>query len=43
MGLFEYIVKSTSGVYKDNAENRRLHRVGLKYGQKKNSRKAFLI
>ena len=35
MGLFEYIVKSRSGVYKDNSENRRLHRAGLQYGQKK--------
>lgn len=35
MGLFEYIVKSKSGVYKNNLENRRLHRVGLQYGQKK--------
>lgn len=34
MGLFEYIVKSRSGVYKDNPENRRLHRAGLQYGQK---------
>ena len=35
MGLFEYIVKSRSGVYKDNPENRRLNRAGLQYGQKK--------
>lgn len=35
MGLFKYIVKSRSGVYKDNSENRRLHRAGLQYGQKK--------
>lgn len=32
MGLFEYIVKSRSGVYKDTSENRRLHRVGQRYG-----------
>lgn len=35
MGLFEYIVKSRSGVYKDNPENRRLHRVGQRYGERK--------
>lgn len=35
MGLFEYIIKAKSGVYKDNPENRRLHRAGLQYGQKK--------
>lgn len=35
MGLFEYIVKSRSGVYKDNSENRRLHRVGQRYGERK--------
>lgn len=33
MGLFEYIIKAKSGVYKDNSENRRLHRVGQRYGQ----------
>lgn len=32
MGLFEFIAKSRSGVYKDNSENRRLHRVGQRYG-----------
>lgn len=35
MGLTENILKSRSGVYKDNAENRRLHRVGQQYGSKK--------
>ena len=35
MGLFEYIIKAKSGVYKDNPENRRLHRVGQRYGQRK--------
>lgn len=35
MGLFEYIIKAKFGVYKDNPENRRLHRAGLQYGQKK--------
>lgn len=35
MGLFEYIIKAKSGVYKDNPENRQLHRAGLQYGQKK--------
>lgn len=29
------IEKSRSGVYKDNSENRRLHRVGQRYGQPK--------
>lgn len=33
MGLTEYIFKSRSGIYKDNAENRRLHRVGQRYGE----------
>lgn len=32
MGLFEFIAKSRSGVYKDTSENRRLHRVGQRYG-----------
>lgn len=32
MGLFEFIAKSRSGVYKDTPENRRLHRVGQRYG-----------
>lgn len=32
MGLTEYIFKARSGVYKDTAENRRLHRVGQRYG-----------
>lgn len=35
MGLFEFIAKSRSGVYKDTPENRRLHRVGQKYGEQK--------
>ena len=35
MGLFEFIAKSRSGVYKDTPENRRLHRVGQKYGGQK--------
>ena len=35
MGLFEYIIKAKSGVYKDNPENRRLHRVGQRYGERK--------
>jgi len=35
MGLFEFIAKSRSGVYKDTSENRRLHRVGQKYGGQK--------
>jgi len=35
MGLFEYIVKSKSGVYQDTSENRRLHRVGQRYGQRR--------
>lgn len=35
MNLSElYIVKSRTGHYKDNAENRRLHRVGQRYGSK---------
>lgn len=32
MGLTEYIFKARSGVYKDTPENRRLHRVGQRYG-----------
>ena len=32
MGLFEFIAKSRSGVYQNTAENRRLHRVGQRYG-----------
>lgn len=32
MGLFEFIAKSRLGVYKDTSENRRLHRVGQRYG-----------
>lgn len=32
MSLFEFIAKSRSGVYKDTSENRRLHRVGQRYG-----------
>lgn len=32
MNLFEFIAKSRSGVYKDTSENRRLHRVGQRYG-----------
>lgn len=35
MSLFEFIAKSRSGVYKDTSENRRLHRVGQRYGQRK--------
>lgn len=35
MGLFEFIAKSRSGVYKDTPENRRLHRVGQRYGGQK--------
>lgn len=35
MGLFEYIIKAKSGVYKNNPENRRLHRVGQRYGERK--------
>lgn len=31
MGLFEFLAKSRSGVYKDTPENRKLHRVGQKY------------
>lgn len=33
MGLTEYIMKSRSGVYKDTPENRRLYRVGQRYGE----------
>lgn len=43
MGLFEYIVKSRSGVYKDNSENRRLNRAGLQYGQKKQQESVFAV
>lgn len=32
MNLTEYIFKARSGVYQDNVENRRLHRVGQRYG-----------
>lgn len=36
MNLSElFLLKSKSGVYKDNSENRRLHRVGQRYGGKK--------
>lgn len=35
MGLFEFIAKSRSGVYKDTSENRRLHRVGQRYGEQR--------
>lgn len=35
MGLFEFIAKSRSGVYVNTSENRRLHRVGQKYGGQK--------
>lgn len=38
MGLTENnILKSRFGRYKDNAENRRLHRVGLPYGKQSNN------
>lgn len=35
MGLFEFIAKSRSGVYKNTSENRRLHRVGRRYGEQR--------
>lgn len=35
MGLFEFIAKSRSGVYKNTSENRRLHRVGQRYGEQR--------
>lgn len=35
MSLFEFIAKSRSGVYKDTPENRRLHRVGQRYGEQR--------
>lgn len=35
MGLFEFIIKSRSGVYKNTSENRRLHRVGQRYGEQR--------
>ena len=38
MGLTEYIFKARSGVYKDTPENRRLHRVGQRYGESTNQR-----
>lgn len=44
MGLTEYIMKSRSGVYKDTPENRRLHRVGQRYGEseaKREEREAY--
>ena len=38
MGLTEYIFKARSGVYKDTPENRRLRRVGQRYGESTNQR-----
>ena len=36
MNLIEFqLLKSRSGVYKDTPENRRLHRVGQRYGVQK--------
>lgn len=35
MGISEQIIKARSGRYKDTKENRRLHRVGQQYGEKK--------